>query len=328
MLKIGNYFIIRNEVRITGGMAMELYVKNVIGNEETASKLTSEMIGPLLTLSIPIGKRITSSWKPKEGYVLEKAEVAGVPIERLTPAGGGNGKAIFILHGGGYVWPLMDSSRESAIMYSQFTDGAEVINVDYRVAPTDLYPAALEDCVVAYKWILEQGYNGEDILLIGESAGGGLVLALPLYLKDHGIEVPKACVAISPWGDVDDKSPSRQINYDKDLLLGAKGCKIADQVQKHDYAGDWDLKTPYLSPVYGDYTDFPDLLIQAGTFEVLYDDSVRVYEKAKAAGVNVTLSSYYGMSHCFQGIFPEIPESKMAWEEIRNFMRMAFGMND
>lgn len=306
---------------------MELYVKNVIGNEETASKVTPEMIGPLLDISVPLGKRISSSWQPKEGYVLDKIEVEGVPIERITPETGGNGKVVLILHGGGYVWPLMDSNREGALMYSEFTDGAEAINVDYRVAPTDLYPAALEDCVVAYKWLLTQGYRGEDILLIGESAGGGLVLALPLYLRDHGIEVPKAVVAISPWSDVDDKSPSRQINLEKDILLGSHGCKIANQVQKHDYAGNWDLKTPYLSPYYGDYTDFPDLLIQAGTFEVLYDDSVKVYEKARAAGVNVKLSSYYGMTHCFQEILPDLPESKMAWKEIRDFMRAAFDLD-
>ena len=306
---------------------MELYVKNVIGNEETASKVTREMLGPLATLKLPLGKRISSSWQPKKGYTLDKIEVEGVPIERTTPENGGNGKVVLILHGGGYVWPLMDSSREGAIMYCEFTDGAQVINVDYRVAPTDLYPAALEDCVVAYKWILEQGYKGKDILLIGESAGGGLVLALPLYLRDHGIETPKACIALSPWADVDDKSPSRQINIEKDVLLGRGGCTIADQVQKHDYSGDWDLKTPYLSPYYGDYTDFPDLLLQAGTFEVLYDDSVKVYEKALAAGVNVKLSSYYGMSHCFQALFPEIPESKMAWKEIRDFMREAFELN-
>ena len=306
----------------------ELYLKNVIGNEKIASKPTAEMIGPLLHIQLPLGKRMTSSWKPPSGYILEKSIIENVPIERIIPDGGGNGKVILILHGGGYVWPLMDSSREAAIMYSEFTDGSEVINVDYRTAPTDVYPAALEDCVVAYKWILQQGYKGEDILLIGESAGGGLVLALSLYLKEHKLPLPKAVVAISPWGDVDDKSPSRRINLDKDLLLGSKGCSIANQVQKHDYAGNWDLKTPYLSPVYGDYTGFPDLLIQVGTFEVLYDDSVRIYEKAKEAGVNVKLSSYYGMSHCFQELFTKLPEGQIAWQEIRTFMRRSFGLSE
>ncbi len=306
---------------------MELYLKNVIGNEETSSKPTSEMVGPLRYVKLELGRRISSSWKPPEGYILEKLVVDEVPIERITPATGGNGKVVLILHGGGYVWPLMDSSREGAILYCQYTDGAEVINVDYRTAPTHVYPAALEDCVTAYKWLLEQGYSGEDILLIGESAGGGLVLALPLYLKDNGLPLPKGVVAISPWGDIDDTSPSRQINLDKDLILGSQGLTVANQVQKHDYAGDWDLKIPYLSPVYGDYTNFPDLLIQVGTFEVLYDDSVRVYEKAREAGVNVKLSSYYGMSHCFQQVFPECPESIKAWEEIRNFMRKSLGLD-
>lgn len=303
-----------------------LYLRNVIGDEERASKPTAQSLGALLRISLPWGKRISSSWKPPEGYILQKEEIQGVPIERITPKTGGNGKVVLILHGGGYVWPLLDASREAAIIYSQYIDGAEAINVDYRIAPINVYPAALEDCIVTYKWLLNQGYEGKDILIIGESAGGGLALALPLYLKDHGLALPQGVIVLSPWGDLDDKSPSRTINLERDLLLGKYGGTMACQVQKHDYAGTCDLKTPYLSPVYGDYKGFPNLLIQAGTYEVLYDDSVRVYEKALADGVNVKLSSYYGMSHCFQEILPDLPESQLAWQEIKNFMRMCFDL--
>ncbi|WP_054740205.1 alpha/beta hydrolase family protein [Cellulosilyticum ruminicola] len=97
------------------------------------------MLGLIGIVVIPLGQCIPSNWKPKEGYTLTKIDLNGVPIERLTPKGGGNGKLIVLLHGGGYVWPLTDRERESAITYSELVDGAEVINVDYRIAPIDVF---------------------------------------------------------------------------------------------------------------------------------------------------------------------------------------------
>lgn len=303
-----------------------LNLKNVIGCAKTASKITSDMLSDLMAIDIPLGiQQLPSNWTPPKGYVLEKCFINNVPIERLLPEGGSNGKAVLMLHGGAFVWPLMDSNRELAVVFSGLTQGAEVINVDYRTAPTNPYPAALEDCLATYKYLLGLGYAAENILLTGESAGGSLVLALTLYLKDHDLPLPKALISISPITELsNDIAPSRRINFEKDLLLGKNGCAIADQNTKQDYRGTTDYRTPYLSPLYGDYTNFPPLLLQAGTYEMLYDDSVRVAEKAEKAGVKVTFSSYYGMFHCFQEILPQLPESKLAWEEIQTFINTYF----
>lgn len=301
-----------------------LNLRNVVGCAETASVITQDMLGPMFEINVPLGQKVPSNWMPPKGYTLEKVTINNVPIERLIPEGGSNGKAVLMFHGGGYVWPLMDLNRYLAVTFSQLTQGAEVVNVDYRVAPTDRYPAALKDCVTAYKALLDFGYKGEDVLLMGESAGGGLVLAVTLYLKDHHLPLPKALIAISPWTELAAKAPSHHINYEKDIILGKNGCAIANQGVKQDYRGTTDFKTPYLSPLYGDYTNFPPLLIQVGTYEMLYDDSTRVVEKAEKAGVNVTFSSYYGMFHCFQEVLPELPESKLAWKEITNFINKYF----
>lgn len=301
-----------------------LNLRNVVGRAVTATPITREMLSPMVSIDFPIGQRCPSNWCPPTGYTLEKIIVNNVPIERLMPEGGSNGKIVLLLHGGAYVCPLMDSNRELAPIFSKLTQGGEVINVDYRIAPTDRYPAALEDCATAYKYLLDLGYKGEDILIMGESAGGGLVLALTLYIKDHNLPLPKALIAISPWAELDTTAPSHHINYEKDLILGKYGCSISDQGEKQDYRGTTDVKTPYLSPLYGDYTNFPPLLIQVGTYEMLYDDATRVVEKAEKAGVQVTFSSYYGMFHCFQEILPELPESKLAWQEISEFITSNF----
>ncbi len=303
-----------------------LNLRNVIGSAETATKITRDMLSEFLDMEMPVGHSVPSNWCPPDGYTLEKLTIQDVPIERLIPQGGSNGKAILMLHGGGYVMPLLDTSRHLAILYSQFGQGCEVVNVDYRVAPTNVYPAALEDAVIAYKVLLDLGYTGDDIILTGESAGGGLVLALTLYLKDHHLPLPKGIIAIAPWTELNTIAPSHRINYEKDLVLGKNGGSIADQIIKQSYRGNTDYKTPYLSPLHGDYTNFPSLLIQVGTYEVLYDDAVRVTEKAEKAGANVTLSSYYGMFHCFQEFLFDLPESKLAWAEIEQFIKKCFNL--
>ncbi len=303
----------------------KLILKNVIGSPETASKIPQELIDALHSLTFPIGQRIPSNWQPPEGYTLEKITSNDVPIERLIPKNNYNGKVVLFFHGGAYVCPLLDNMRQLAVFISEFTGGTEVVNIDYRIAPTYRYPAALEDCITAYQYLLNIGYSNDDILFMGESAGGGLALAVTLYLKDHSIPLPKAIIAISPCTELsNDIAPSRRLNYEKDFIAGKYGTSISEQNIKQDYRGDTDFRTPYLSPLYGDYTNFPPLLLQVGTDEILYDDSLRVYEKAKATGCEVTFSSYYGMCHCFQEVAFDLPESKLAWAEIKEFMAKYF----
>ena len=303
----------------------EIEFKNVRGNAETATPIDKEVFVAAMSKLAPppVGENIPSNWRPSGSYKMNTMQVEGVEIEHIYEAEK-SGKVILYIHGGAYVFDIMDQTREMLVKYLSYAKGAEVYSVRYRLAPTNVYPAALEDGLKAYKWLLEQGYQSENIIIAGESAGGNLVLALTLYLKDHNLPLPKGEILISPWTDMASTSPSRTLNYTKDLIVGeAAPQAIKDEVAKSSYAGDADIKDPYVSPIYGDYKGFPDLLIQAGTFEVLYDDAVRLANKAEAAGVNVSFTSYYGMSHCFQYTF-DIPETAAAWEEIGEFIKGCF----
>lgn len=269
------------------------------------------------------GKPIPSLWIVPEGYELIKRTVKGVPVERLVPDNW-NGKTILNMHGGGFVLALGDVYRDSAVMYSQIAGNAQVINFDYRVAPTYKAPVALDDAVAVYSWLLEQGTKPEDIMFLGDSAGGNLVLATGLYLRDHNIALPAGIFAISPWGSMDGSLASRKDNWKNDVVLGEGGINAHDEVYKITYHKDSDIKDPYVSPSYGDYTGMPSLLIQAGSYEVLLDDAILVAEAAKKAEIDVTFTMYNEMSHVFQIAIPELEESKQAWAEAQAFMQKIF----
>lgn len=291
--------------------------------EEEFIKQQRKLCAPIVARldQVPLGKRIPSDWKAPEGYALEKTEVESIPVERLIPTVKNTDTVILQAHGGGYVWGYLDQYRECAVRYSKMAGDAEVISFDYRIAPKETYPAALEDTVKVYKWLLEQGYNPEKIVIVGDSAGGNLVLVTTLYLKDHQIPLPKGVIAISPWSKIGIESDSITRNFEKDSLLGKYGFKIVSQAANPDYFVGSDWTEPYVSPVYGDYKGFPNLLIQLGSYEVLLDDALDVAQKAKAAGVNVRQTTYEGMSHDFQLFLPELEESKAAWEEMSQFVK-------
>lgn len=274
--------------------------------------------------ALPTGVRIPSDWQPPEGYTLEKFEVAGVPVEHLIPTKKTTDRVVFHVHGGGYVIAYNDAYREASIAYSQMMGGAEVFSVDYRTAPTDTYPAALEDAIKVYEWVLEQGYNNDNMVIIGDSAGGNLALVTTLYLKDHSMPLPKGVIAISPWGRLTNTAESYRTNGGKDCILGKDGIAIANQADKPDYLGNYDYKEPYISPVYADFKGFPNLLIQGGSHEILLDDMTEIARKAQEAGVNVKFTIYPGMSHDFQLFLPTLSESQEAWAEMGQFVEEIF----
>lgn len=276
--------------------------------------------------TIPLGVRVPSDWKAPEGYTLEKFEVEGIPVEHLIPEKKKTERIIFQVHGGGYVIALIDPYREAAVSYSQMAGGAEVFSIDYRVAPPDKYPAALDDAVKVYKWLLEQGYDNENMVIVGDSAGGNLALVTTLYLKDHNIPVPKGVIAISPWSKLNNEAESYKRNAYKDCVLGKEGISVAQEVVKPSYLSNQavEYKDSYVSPVYGDYKGFSNLLIQIGSHEVLLDDAAEVARKAEEAGVNVTFSVYPRMSHDFQLFAPMLDESQEAWREMSTFVNSIF----
>ena len=206
--------------------------------------------------------------------------------------------------------------KQMAGLYSEVGGGATVITVDYRVAPEYTFPAALEDALEAYEWILDQGYSNDQIILAGDSAGGGLAMALVHALKASWRKLPAGIVAMSPWTDVTCSGSSYKDNYEIDPVFGNERSEL---VFENPYVGDADPRDPRISPLFGDFYGFPPMLIQVGTDEMLLSDSISVAEKAKSAGVKVRLSVYNGMFHVFQMAGTIMEESKQAWAEVKRF---------
>ena len=245
-------------------------------------------------------------------------------MEYLRPAEVCTGRVVLQLHGGGYIGPMKNIYRDFAVQYSKRTMGGDVLTIDYRVAPEHPYPAALEDAVAAYLWLIrEKRYSPDKIVIAGDSAGGGLTLALCLYLRDHGIPMPAGIIVMSPWTDLTCSGETLETNFDKDPQFG--GTKD-NMIYNSAYIGDSDPADPYMSPVFGEYHGFPPVLMQAGSVEVLLSDTLRVAEKLRKEKVKLRVSIYDSMFHVFQMAFRLIPESQEAWEEVGVFLRIIYGL--
>ena len=224
-------------------------------------------------------------------------------------------KIILQLHGGGYIGAMRNAYRMFAGLYNEVGHGMSVLTIDYRVAPEHPYPAALEDAYVAYQWLLEQGWFSEQIILAGDSAGRTChgTLSLP---EGSGTAASCGIVAMSPWTDLT-ASGSPMIPLRERPAFG----KTRDSLlYNKDYIGENDPMNAYISPMFGDFREFPPMLIQVGSYEMLLSDSVGVAAKAREQGVKVRLSIYDGMFHIFQMAAKMLPESKRAWVEIGKFI--------
>lgn len=239
-------------------------------------------------------------------------------MELLSSKQGRQFGVILQLHGGGYYGKLHNTYRDMAALYNEISKGLDVLSVDYRVAPEYPFPAALEDAVAAYRWILAKGYDTGKVFVAGDSAGGGLALALCLYLRDRGMPMPKGIITMSAWTDLTKSGDSYQENFDIDPMFGGSTDTL---VYKEGYFGELDPEYPYISPVNGSYHGFPPMLMQVGEYEMLLSDTVEVARKAREAGVTVKEHIYNGMFHVFQMGFLLYPEAREAWVEAGRFIR-------
>lgn len=302
------------------------------GKKETTSlkgRLVADMIAhlsnaPLLGPGIKTGslrrKWPEPEWKVPDCFVATDIDMGDFSMKLLKskdqPV---ENKIILQLHGGGYMNPVRNAYYVFAGLYNEVSGGYAVLTPDYRVAPEHPYPAALQDAVAAYRYILEQGYYGEQIVLGGDSAGGGLAMALCMYLRDHRMPMPAGIVAMSPWTDVTASGESYVTNFERDPLFGKTKESI---IYQNAYVGNEDPMHPYISPLFGDFRGFPPMLIQVGSTEMLLSDSVSVAAKAREQGVRVRLSEYEGMFHVFQMAYLALPESKKAWQEVGKFLQI------
>lgn len=224
-------------------------------------------------------------------------------------------KVIFYTHGGGYSMGDLVSSRALIAPIAKKT-GIRVFSFEYRLAPEHPFPAAFDDAKEAYEYVLGQGYSPGNIIAFGESAGGGLAVSNILRLIAEGKEAPQCLVTISPWSDLTATGQTYFLNEDKDPLLRGKYLKrLADS-----YVGDDSPLNPYISPAFASYDDrFPPTLIQAGSDEVLLDDSKLLYNAMKDGGVDVDIEIYPKMWHVFH--IWQIEESDKAITAIDEFIK-------
>jgi acetyl esterase/lipase len=250
------------------------------------------------------------------GIEVTPVTIDGIDAEWILPSQTPKDKVIFFFHGGGYV---SGSCSDNRIHVTKFVKGSNVgaLLFEYRLAPEHPFPAALDDSVKAYRWLLARDVLPSDIVFAGVSAGGGLCLATLLALKDQGIPLPSAAVAVSPWTDLKCSGESYRTNAKK--CLSPEGSSAA--FSKH-YVGDHDPGDPWISPIYGDLHGLPPMLIYVAGSEILYDDSVSFAQKAKDAGVDVTLRVGEGLFHCFPLCAPLFPEATHAMDDIYRFIKM------
>ncbi len=241
-----------------------------------------------------------------------------IPCEWIIPSDAPSDAVLLYFHGGGGVLGLYNSSRK-IIGHISAASKLKTLMVDYRLAPEHPFPAGLEDCVAAYRWLLTQGYDSKKIVLIGDSMGGYLVISALLYFRENKLPLPAAAVGISPVTDPTYSGESVKQNAKKDALLSPKFLKAVTAM----YVGSHPLKDPILSPLIADLAGLPPMLIQAGEDEILLDDAKRFKERSLQYQANVTLEIWPEMWHDWHVCAPELKESMQAIERIGEFVRDA-----
>lgn len=245
----------------------------------------------------------------------EGLRVGDVEAEWIVPPEAASDRVILYLHGGGYVMGSIATHRATIARIARASK-ARALAIEYRLAPEHPFPAAVEDSVAAYKWLLAQGYKPNKIIVAGDSAGGGLTLATLLSIRDQKLPMAAAGVAISPWADMEGSGDSYKTRAHRDPMVGSGNL---GGMAKH-YIGNGDPKHPLASPIHGDYRGLPPLLIQVGDAETLLDDSVRVARRAREGGVDVELEVWDDMIHVWHAFAKILPEGQQAIDKIGKFV--------
>jgi acetyl esterase/lipase len=249
----------------------------------------------------------------------EPADADGVRAEWVSGPAARRDHAVLYLHGGGYYAGSLKTHRGLAARIS-LEAAAPVLLADYRLAPENPFPAAVQDAARAYRWLLRNGFSAGRLAVAGDSAGGGLAVAAMLEIKASGEPLPAAGVCLSPWFDLAMTGESLRTRASADPIIRPSDLPFVANC----YLGKADPRTPTASPLYGDLAGLPPILIQVGTDEILLDDSRRFAERAREAAVHVRLDIWEGMIHVWQAYARLVPEARRAIEGIGAFLRAAW----
>jgi len=264
-------------------------------------------------LTIPERRRAMESFaaSPPGGTAVDPVDAGGVPAEWVAAPGVSPGRVLLYLHGGAYQAGSPATLRNLVALLSGATQ-ARALSVDYRLAPEHPFPAAVEDALAAYRWLLASGIDPALIAIAGDSAGGGLALGALVALRDSGEPMPAAAVLLSPWTDLALTGESLRTRAAVDVMIKPDG--ISEDAAL--YLADADPRHPHASPLYADLRGLPPLLIHVGDAEVILDDSTRLAARASEAGVEVSLEIWDEMPHVFPAFAGWLPKADQGIEHI------------
>lgn len=250
------------------------------------------------------------------GALCEPVDADGVPAEWVAAPGFDPARAMLLLHGGGYAIGSIATHRRLAYDLSA-ASAARVLVIDYRLAPEHPFPAAVDDAERAWRWLLAQGLAPGALSIVGDSAGGGLVLATLVNLRDRGLPQPACAVAISPWVDLEALGESLVTRAAVDPMVQKEGLLAYAAM----YLAGQSARTPLAAPLYADLAGLPPVLVQVGSAETLLDDALRIAERLHRAGNEVRLSVWPNMPHVFPFFAPILSEGRDGCAEIGAFVR-------
>jgi len=251
--------------------------------------------------------------RPGFDATLKLVSANGVPCYWVIPPNSQKDRVLLYLHGGGFVFGMTPPHLQMGAYLAQKMK-MRVLMVDYRVAPDHPFPAALDDCVTAYRWLLDQGIAAGNIVVAGDSAGGNLTITSLMKLRNIGDPLPAAAACLSPVTDLADKDNQHQAF--KDPLLPAKAMRFYNKA----YVAHDDARNPLISPVFGNLRGLPPLLVHVGEDEILRDDAVRITNLAKSVDVDVRLEIYPHMWHVWQ-LNLELPQAVQSLDDIAQFLQ-------
>jgi monoterpene epsilon-lactone hydrolase len=247
-------------------------------------------------------------------------EIGGVPGIEVTIAGKDSGNVMLYFHGGVYV---IGAASHTVALVGEIArrSGVSAFTLDYRLAPEHPYPAAVDDARAAYEGLLKQGVDPGRIVLAGESAGGGLAVAVLLASRDAGLPMPACAYLMSPYADLTLSGETLTSRESLDPILSPEGLRV----RAPEYLGGVDASLPLISPIFGDLHGLPPLLIQVGSHEILLDDAIRLAATAATSDVAVTLDVTPGVPHVFQGFAGLLDEAGAALDRASTFLTAHLG---